>query len=111
MNGHKIINLYSKVAEITHEMLMAARLEEWDKLVDLEFRCAEQVRTLQDSDENEVLSPWAREQKVNLIKKILSDDREIRDIVQPRLARLSAMISNAGNQRKLNHAYNTGNMG
>ena len=111
MNGQQIITVYSKVAEITQEMLLAARHEDWEKLVDLESRCAEQIETLKHNDDNETLSPSAREQKIDLIKKILSDDREIRDIVQPRLARLSAMISSAGNQRKLNHAYNTGNMG
>lgn len=111
MNNQGIISLYTQVAEITHQMLMAARLGDWDSLVDLETRCAAQASALQENDSRAPLMPDVREQKFNLIKKILADDKEIRDLTQPRLAKLSALISNSGTQRKLNHAYNAGNMG
>jgi flagellar protein FliT len=36
---------------------------------------------------------------------MLDDDRRIRDLTMPWMARLSALIKNSGNERRLAHAY------
>ena len=48
-----------------------------------------------------------RERKINLLKKILRDDRLIRDATQPWLKELQALMRNTGNQRKLARHYLT----
>lgn len=46
-----------------------------------------------------------RERKVEIIKKILADDREIRNITEPWMNKLSMLINSTGTERKLNQAY------
>ncbi|MBS1169181.1 MAG: flagellar protein FliT [Burkholderiaceae bacterium] len=110
MNNTQIIDLYEQVAEITEQMLAAARVGDWDSLVALESRCAARVDTLKGGvDSNASLTPVAREKKISIIKKILDDDREIRAITQPRLAQLSALIGTSQNERQLRQAYGANN--
>jgi len=46
-----------------------------------------------------------REQKVRMIKKILADDKEIRDITEPWMAELAELIKSNSTSRKLNQTY------
>lgn len=103
-NEETVIGIYETMSELTGQMLSAARSRDWEKLVELETRCAGHVRTLQEQ-EGLALDGASRDRKVSLIQKILADDRAIRDITTPWLAELSALISSTGNERKLNNAY------
>lgn len=106
MDNQEIISLYEAVADITDKMLAAARTGDWEQLAALETRCSSQVEFIKQNDKPRLpLSPLAREQKTRIIKKILDDDRQIRDITEPWMARLSAMINSAGTERKLSQAY------
>lgn len=104
-NVETVIDIYETVSELTGEMLSAARSRDWEKLVELESRCAGHVRTLQQNEAALALDGASRDRKVSLIQKILADDRAIRDLTTPWLAELSALISSTGNERKLNSAY------
>lgn len=46
-----------------------------------------------------------RQHKVELIQKILADDKEIRNLVEPWMQQLSALINSTGAERKLSRAY------
>ncbi len=46
-----------------------------------------------------------RDRKVKIIQKILADDREIRNITEPWMTRLSMQINSVGAKRKLANAY------
>ncbi|HYC42133.1 MAG TPA: flagellar protein FliT [Noviherbaspirillum sp.] len=106
MDNQEILSLYEAVADITDKMLAAARLGDWEQLAELESRCSNQVEIIKRNEEpRPVLSPVARERKVRIIKKILDDDRQIRDITEPWMAQLSAMINSTGTERKLSQAY------
>ncbi len=105
MKSEEVIALYESVADITTQMLAAARMGDWEHLAELESRCSHQVEMLKASEPATQLRAMERERKVRLIKKILEDDRQIRDLTEPWMARLSAMISSAGTERKLAHAY------
>ena len=104
-NAEMVIGIYESMSELTGQMLSAARSRDWERLVELENACAGHVRTLQENDVTAALDPSSRDRKVSLIQKILADDRAIRDITTPWLAELSALMSSAGNERKLNNAY------
>lgn len=104
-NEETVIGIYETMSELTGQMLSAARSRDWEKLVELESRCAGHVRTLQEQEGPLALDGASRDRKVSLIQKILADDRAIRDITTPWLAELSALISSTGNERKLNNAY------
>jgi flagellar protein FliT len=112
MNSQEVISLYETVAEITDQMLAAARTGDWELLAELESRCSSHVEVLRNNESpREVLTAAAREKKVRIIKKILADDREIRNITEPWMARLSTMMKSAGTERKLSQAYGANRTG
>ncbi len=106
MNSQEIIALYEAVSQITDQMLAAARAGDWDKLIQLEEHCASHVQSLREGEPPEPLTGGLRERKVKIIHKILADDREIRNLTEPWMAQLAAMMNNAGTERKLSNAYN-----
>jgi flagellar protein FliT len=106
MNNQEILAIYENVASITGEMLIAVRDGNWEQFTALEKRCSEQVRLLQQNeDPREVLSDAARISKVSLIKKILEDDRKIRDVTEPWMAKLALMMKSVSAEKKLVQAY------
>lgn len=106
MNSHEVIALYENVAVITSEMLSAARCGDWVQVAELETRCASQVAILKSDDAPAPLTGDIRVRKVQIIQKILADDREIRNIAEPWMATLSNLINSTGAERKLAQAYN-----
>jgi flagellar protein FliT len=107
MNSQEVLSLYETVAVITTEMLIAARNRDWEQLLALESRCSSHVQQLKSSEPLEPLPSTVRQRKVAIIQKILADDREIRTITEPWMQQLSALMNNAGTERKLNQAYGT----
>lgn len=105
MDSKEVISLYETVATITDQMLAAARNGDWEELIALEARCTRHVATLKAGEPLAPLTGPVRERKVQIIQKILSDDREIRNITEPWMVELSRMMSSVGTERKLNHAY------
>lgn len=105
MNNQEIIILYETVATITDQMLAAARAGDWEKLAVLESRCADHVNILKTGEPPLPLTGAVRARKVEIIKKILADDRAIRDLAEPWMAKLSLLINSSGTERKLNNTY------
>ena len=96
---------YEAAAEITGRMLAAARASDWESLSALEHLCAKEIQGLKIRECANALSPMERNRKINVITKILADDREIRMITEPWMARLSALMGNSSVERKLSKAY------
>ncbi|MDR3393008.1 MAG: flagellar protein FliT [Sulfuriferula sp.] len=105
MNSEEVIGLYESVAQITRQMLAAARQGDWDHLATLESHCAGHVHTLQANEAPVKLSSELRNRKVAVIKQILADDREIRDITEPWMAQLSNLIKSTSTEHKLSMTY------
>jgi flagellar protein FliT len=112
MDNQEILSLYETVADITDQMLAAARTGDWEQLAALESRCSSHVAVIRDNDQpRQPLSAAARAKKTLIIKKILDDDRQIRNITEPWMAQLSALMKNTGTERKLLQAYGTSQTG
>lgn len=112
MDNQEILSLYEAVADITDKMLAAARSGDWEQLAALESHCSSQVEIIKQNDQQRPpLTATARERKVKIIKKILDDDRQIRDITEPWMAQLTAMINSTGTERKLSQAYGANQSG
>ena len=106
MENQEILALYENVADLMQQMVAAARSGDWDQLTALESRCSDQVAIIKQKDALRApLSAHARERKTRIIEKILADDRQIRDITEPWMVQLSALMNNAGTERKLARAY------
>ena len=105
MTGQDIVSVYEAMAGITDQMLAAATENDWDRLVQLEQQCAACVRQLKASGDGQPLAGQERVRKTNAIRKMLASDRQIRDLTQPWMARLSAMINNKATERRVARAY------
>ncbi len=100
MNSQEIISLYESIADLTGQMLAAARDGDWERLAGLESHCTGHVATLKSEEPHTALSGIARERKVKIIQKILEDDRAIRSLTQPWTLQLSALM-NSNTERNL----------
>lgn len=109
MESIEIITLYEHIAVITDKMLNAARNRDWERLTELENDCSSKVQKIRDNESPAILPPELKERKIRVIKKILADDREIRDITEPWMAELSNLMRASSTERKLNHAYGVAN--
>lgn len=111
MNNQEIITLYETVAEITGRMLAAARKADWDQLAALESLCSSHVQALRNGASPAPLAGEARDRKIELINKILADDREIRSLTEPWMTQLVALMNSAGTERKLSNTYGANQAG
>jgi flagellar protein FliT len=105
MNGQEIAALYEAMAGITDRMLAAATASDWERLAELELQCAACVRQLKADGDGQPLAGQERLRKVDAIRKMLAADRKIRDLTQPWMTTLSAMINNKDTERRLARAY------
>lgn len=109
MESLEIISLYENVASLTNQMLNAARDRDWERLSLLESDCSLKVEAIKTADTPTRLSPELKERKIRVIKKILADDREIRDITEPWMTELSQLMRSSNTAMKVNTAYGAGN--
>lgn len=105
MTNQEVLSVYAEMANLTERMLGHASHGEWDEMVELEQRCSMHVRTLQGQEDPQPMQGAERERKVELIRKMLTADRQIRDLTMPWMAQLSALISSTGTERRLVNAY------
>lgn len=105
MTNQEVLSVYADLAKLTEHMLGHASRGEWDEMVELEQRCAMHVRTLQSQEDPRPMQGEQRERKVELIRQMLTADRQIRDLTMPWMAQLSALINSTGTERRLVNAY------
>lgn len=117
MTSSEIIKTYEDILSVTGQMLEAARNNDWDALVERETECRKLVEQLMtakaeaETETNAELEPEARKRKVEIIRKVLADDAEIRNLTEPWLARLQHLMTSAGHERRLHAAYGSGSAG
>ena len=102
------LNCYDQLAELSEEMLGAARQSNWDGLSALEVKAQLVVNDLKAMPETSGHSTVFRHEKMRLIRLILALDAQIRDLVQPRLAQLDRAMRAPSTARRLSAAYGCG---
>jgi flagellar protein FliT len=105
MNAEDAILIYEDVANITTQMLQAARNARWDDLVHLEQYCANRVHSLATSEAPIKYPANLRNRKLSLLRDILADDREIRNLTEPWMQQLDKLLQATRTERKLSNAY------
>jgi flagellar protein FliT len=93
------------MADLTSHMVKAAQDSDWDRLVELEQRCAGHVQTLRAQEPVAPMEGVDRERKIELIRQMLNADRQIRDLTMPWMAQLSKLINSTGTERRVVNAY------
>jgi flagellar protein FliT len=108
MTGDQVISIYESIALLTDQMLAAARASDWELLASLEDQSGTHIAALRDLEDNVQLSEAHRSRKVEIIRKVLEDDRQIRNLTEPGLRRLSALIQSNQTEQKLLNTYGMG---
>lgn len=94
--------VYAQVADISDHMLTAAREGNWAQLTRLELQCRSLVDMLRNVPSGAKAA--TADQAVH-IERYLTNDQEIRTLVQHHLEALTATIGNIGVQQKLSRTY------
>jgi flagellar protein FliT len=105
MTNQEVLSTYAAMGELTGQMVAAASAADWDQLEVLEQRVTAHVEQLKSNEEGIRLDGEQRQRKVSLIRKMLDDDRKVRDLTMPWMAQLSRLISSTGTERRLANAY------
>ncbi len=87
------LDFYKNISATTSQMLAAAQEQDWDLLVELEKECAKYTESLKRVEMIRPVGEAFVSVKVGYIKKILNDDRQIRSLVSPWMAKLEGMIA------------------
>ena len=94
------LQTYETLEHISHRMLSAARNAEWDLLISLERDC----RTLVDGLSRHPADGQVHQRRQEIIRRILVDDAEIRDITEPWMARSKQFLTSLRLERQLAQA-------
>ena len=105
MTNHEVLSTYAAMGELTGQMVAAASAADWDQLEALEQRVTAHVAQLKGNEDGIRLDGEQRQRKVSLIRKMLDDDRKVRDLTMPWMAQLSRLINSTGTERRLANAY------
>jgi flagellar protein FliT len=100
--------LYETMSRLSAEMLEAARENDWDRFCLLETETARLRAQLISRDPYERqagLDEPSKARKIELIRQVLENDREIRTHTEPWLESVRALLSGGARQRALHHAY------
>lgn len=104
-NTNTLLHLYEEVARLTGSMLSAAHQNDWDRLLELEAGCANCIESLKGCQAQEQLNEAARQQKVELLRMILANDREIRKLTDPWMQRIGHLLESTTRQCDVARAY------
>ncbi len=100
-----VIENYEFLSLLTGQMCAAATQGEWDHLVELEKQCSQRVASIKAQDAAAQIDESTRLRKVALIRKILADDKDIRNHIEPQMAKLQHLIQGTRQERRLLETY------
>jgi flagellar protein FliT len=101
---HEVVHCYGELASAMSLMASLARAREWDRLPELEARCAQLVDRLKAVGAVS-LDAAQLEQVRGLIARIHADQDEVCALVKPQLERLVAKMAQLQNRSDLGKAY------
>jgi flagellar protein FliT len=102
-----VIENYEFLSSITAQMRMAATHGQWDQLEKLEKQCSQHVEVMKTQDMGIPPDESIRLRKMELIRKILEDDAEIRNHTEPWVAQLQRIMHSTGQERRLQQTYSS----
>lgn len=97
--------LYESMGAISAQMAEAAAACDWDRLAALEKDCAGLARRLEGGEEPVRLSDIERARKVDLIRRILADDAEVRRHTGPWMEQVKQFLGGSARERCVRRTY------
>lgn len=105
MSNAQIIANYEMLSALTGQMREAAVQGEWGQLVSIEQQCCKQAAAMRSADATATLNESARQHKIQLIRKILADDAEIRSHTEVWMGQLQRIMQSNRQEQRLRQAY------
>ena len=81
-----LIDYYLAIEDCSHQMLEAAKAENWDEVVRLEGASAVLIEQLRYQSRGEELLPEQRAEKTRIMQRILGNDAQVRYLAEPWMA-------------------------
>ena len=101
----QILACYEVLGAASARMLRAARGDDLDGLAGAAADCATMIARLHGLGDGVAMSDESKRRKMAIIRQILADDAQIRDLTHPWMRRLEVLIGGAATQRRLQQAY------
>jgi flagellar protein FliT len=89
----QLLEHYEAIARASQRMLDAARASDWDEVERQEERCRTLVAALKAAALGGSLPPAENRRRLDLLRRILADDAEIRGRADPWLKQLEKLIA------------------
>lgn len=105
MGSHQVIANYESLSTLTAQMREAAVRGEWDQLIDLEQQCRQHVAAMKPVDASATLDEPTRQRKVQIIKKILENDADIRSRTVAWMGQLQRVMQSNRQEQRLHQVY------
>lgn len=88
-----LLGYYEAIGHVSQLMLQAATRADWKSLEHAHACCEELIRCVQATGLTpETLDDTARRRRMEILRQILADDARIRDLTQPSLRRVDALL-------------------
>ena len=101
----QILSCYEALVGVSARMLGAARGNDLDGLAVAESECAALIARLRSLGDGPDLSTEGARRKMAIIRRVLADDAQIRDLTQPWLRKLELLIGGTAAHKKVHEAY------
>jgi flagellar protein FliT len=88
----QLLNYYEAIERASADMLEAARVGDWDQVVQLEGACAVLISQLKHAAQHDSLKADEAKAKARIMQRILLNDAEIRHLAEPWLEDLDNMM-------------------
>lgn len=88
-----LLNYYEAIERASEQMLQAARDGDWDLVVKLEGACTVLIAQLKHHAREQELDEAERKAKNRIMQRILRNDAQIRNLAEPWLDDLDAVLT------------------
>lgn len=96
---------YESMSAISAQMVEAAAACDWERLVALEKDCAGLARHFEANGEPIRLSEAERTRKMDIIRRILADDAEVRRHTEPWMEQVRQFLGGGARERSVRRTY------
>lgn len=100
-----VLDCYEEIAAASGRMLAAARKADWDGLIAAEMVCANLINKVSALSKHARISEDGNRRRLQIIHRVLADDAQIRNLVEPKLVTLEGFLHGRANSRRVENAY------
>lgn len=100
-----VLECYEAIARASGKMLAAAQAADWDGLIAAEMECAGFINQVSALSKKAAISDEGNKRRMAIIHRVLADDAQIRNLVEPRLLKLEGFLHGRATGRRVQSAY------